>query len=486
MPHALLVEDDENSLYPLAEVVERYGFSTSCAKSLREARSELRRGPTDLVMLDLTLPDGNGMELLGDLARPPHPRVIVMTGRPTVDSAVDAVRTQVMDYIPKPLDLGRLKGHLTALADRFRAEADARGEHTAERFGLMLGSSEPMRRLYHLVDRVAPAEATVLIVGESGTGKELVAETIHQRSRRAAKPMVALNCGAVPENLIESELFGHEKGAFTGAERRRSGVFERAAGGTLLLDEITEMPLDLQVKLLRVLETRRFVAVGGEREQRADLRVIAATNRDPERAVDEGALRGDLYYRLSVFPIDVPPLRERDRDIDLLANYFLATLNRESGASKCFSPDALEHLRRYPWPGNVRQLKNVVERAFIMAEGEIDLSVLPAPGVLPIREAGPAASPAAAPVSVVGAVNAGGGREDAGGGDAGGGGGGAGAAVSPGAGHVRVSVGSSIAETERELIFATLRHYHGDKARTADALGVSLTTLYSRLNSYRS
>jgi DNA-binding NtrC family response regulator len=288
-----------------------------------------------------------------------------------------------------------------------------------------------------MIEKVAPTEATVFITGESGCGKELVARTIHERSPRARGGFVAINCGAIPQNLIEAELFGHERGAFTGANRQHRGCFERAEGGTLFLDEITEMPLEMQVRLLRVLETGRFVRVGGDGEIRTNVRVLAATNRDALDAVRDGRLREDLMYRLAVFPIALPPLRERDGDTELLAEHFLQNLNVEGGLSKRFSRAALTTIRAYHWPGNVRELKNAVHRAFIMAEEfvELDLSGLACPAVE---------------------------------GEC-----------------LRMPVGTSLAEMERQAIFATLDHCRGNKRRAAEMLGVSLKTLYNRLTAYQ-
>jgi DNA-binding NtrC family response regulator len=305
----------------------------------------------------------------------------------------------------------------------------------------MLGNSEPMRRLYHLVARVAPTHASVLLVGESGTGKELVAHNLHRRSRRRNQAMIAINCGAIPENLIESELFGHEKGAFTGAARTRKGVFERAHGGTLFLDEITEMPIQLQVRLLRVLETGRVTRVGGEEEIAVDVRVIAATNREPAEAVADDRLRRDLLYRLSVFPIHLPPLRDRGDDVVLLAEHFLSQHNRAEGTAKRFAPDTIERLQSLSWPGNVRQLKNVIFRAFILADEVVEPQHLPRPSLETHEQ----------PI----------------GGDA-----------------LTVTLGTTIADVERRMIEATLDHFDGDKKRTSDALGISLKTLYNRLNAY--
>jgi DNA-binding NtrC family response regulator len=319
----------------------------------------------------------------------------------------------------------------------FVAAARAASAPALGRFGRLYGSSTVMQDVYRMIEKVAPTEATVFITGESGCGKELVARTIHERSPRARGAFVAINCGAIPQNLIEAELFGHERGAFTGANRQHRGCFERAEGGTLFLDEITEMPIEMQVRLLRVLETGRFVRVGGDGEIRTNVRVLAATNSDALDAVRDGRLREDLMYRLAVFPIVLPPLRERDGDTELLAEHFLQNLNVEGGMSKRFSRAALTTIRAYHWPGNVRELKNAVHRAFIMAEEfvELDLSGLACPAVE---------------------------------GEC-----------------LRMPVGTSLAEMERQAIFATLDHCRGNKRRAAEMLGVSLKTLYNRLTAYQ-
>jgi DNA-binding NtrC family response regulator len=318
----------------------------------------------------------------------------------------------------------------------FVAAARAASAPALGRFGRLYGSSTVMQEVYRMIEKVAPTEATVFITGESGCGKELVARTIHERSPRARGAFVAINCGAIPQNLIEAELFGHERGAFTGANRQHRGCFERAEGGTLFLDEITEMPPEMQVRLLRVLEMGRFVRVGGDGEIRTNVRVLTATNRDALDAVRDGRLREDLMYRLAVFPIALPPLREREGDTELLAEHFLQSLNVESNSSKRFSRAALTTIRAYHWPGNVRELKNAVHRAFIMAEDlvELDLSGLACPAVE---------------------------------GEC-----------------LRVPVGTSLAEMERQAIFATLDHCRGNKRRAAEMLGVSLKTLYNRLKEY--
>jgi DNA-binding NtrC family response regulator len=308
--------------------------------------------------------------------------------------------------------------------------------------GNLLGRSPVMKQLFTLIQRVAPTEATVMIMGESGVGKEVVAECIHGLSHRAQGPMVAINCGSIPASLIEAELFGYEKGSFTGASRSHAGVFERATGGTLFLDEVTEMPLDMQTRLLRVLETGRFYRVGGTQEIKTDIRVIAATNRNVTEAVANRQLREDLMYRLAVFPLHVPPLRERIGDVPLLAEHFLKLLNRTNGTQKRFSAAFLDALRTYRWAGNVRELKNAVERSFILADELLEFDF---PLSMPV------------PTSTTATVQRAG---------------------------LHVPLGSSLDEAERSLIEVTLDYCEGDKKRAAAVLGCSLKTLYNKLNSY--
>ncbi len=307
----------------------------------------------------------------------------------------------------------------------------------------LLGESAAMQEVFRLIERVGPTEAGVLLTGESGSGKELAAQSIHAFSLRRTGPFIAINCGAIPAGLIEAELFGYEKGSFTGALRAHAGVFERAQGGTLLLDEVTEMPLDMQTRLLRVLESRRFYRVGASTEFTTDVRVIASTNRCPIQAVQQGQLREDLLYRLAVFPIDLPPLRNRGDDVDLLAEHFLAELNAQSLAQKRLSAAARITLRQHTWPGNVRELRNCIERAFILADQTLELAPLIQHPVA-ARQADPAAD-----------------RE-----------------------RLDIRVGSRIYDMERSLIEATLDYFKGNKRRAADALGCSLKTLYNKLNGY--
>ena len=305
----------------------------------------------------------------------------------------------------------------------------------------MLGDSPQMKFVREQIRRVAPTHASVMLIGESGSGKELAARAVHEHSERAHNAFVAINCGAIAHTLIEAELFGYEKGSFTGAVRDHAGVFERAHKGSLFLDEIAEMPCDLQVRLLRVLETGRFFRVGGMRETEVDVRVIAATNRCPMQAVKDRALREDLLYRLVVFPIELPPLRERGNDAEQLAEFFLGQLNESSGVRKQFSAESIHTLRSHSWPGNVRELRNAVERAYILADRVVQLAPLQVGARAPLRAA-------------------------------------------KGYANIPVEVGINLKEAERSLIEATLEHFEGNKTQTAVTLGCSLKTLYNKLNGY--
>jgi DNA-binding NtrC family response regulator len=449
-PCALIVDDDPTFQQAMQDLVRTEGFAVEAATSLAEARDLVAKRSPDVVLVDLSLPDGSGLDMLRDSDGRPAMAVVVITGNATVGSAVEALRVGATDYLTKPVDIPRLRAVLVNVARRRELHEEITGLRTElrrlGRFGALVGSSTAMQGVYDLITRVAPTDAVVFVHGESGTGKELVAQTVHQLSSRRKKGFLALNCGAVAGQLIESELFGHERGSFTGADRTHHGYFERANSGTLLLDEISEMPTALQVKLLRVLETWTISRIGAEQELPVNVRIIAATNRDPEEAVREGKLRQDLWYRLNVFPIRLPPLRERKGDVELLAEHFLSELNRTEETNKRFTRRAIERLRLFQWPGNVRELKNLVGRAFILADTEIDADCIAQPS-----EAGA------------------GGNEP-----------------SETGGWLRVRIGSSIDEVERQLILATLDAQQGNKENTAKALGISLKTLYNRLYAYKS
>jgi two-component system response regulator AtoC len=442
MPHVLIVDDDLNTREALVEITAAEGFTTAVAGNIRDAQVQIALQRPDVVLIDLKLPDGSGMDLFNDIESRATTQIVLITGHASIETAVEALRLGAADYLTKPINFRRLK----ALLSRVPRTADLRTEIGALRselrrlghFGQMLGAAPVMQKLYNHISRVAPTEATVLLLGESGTGKELAAQTIHDLSLRQKHPFLPVNCGAISPQLIESEIFGHEKGSFTGADRQHKGYFERASGGTLLLDEITEMPIELQVKLLRVLETGSFMRIGSNQEQETDVRVIAATNRDPEDAILEGKLRLDLYHRLNVFPLKIPALRERGTDVDLLAQHFLDEFNRAHGTDKVLSADGLACLAAYHWPGNVRELRNYMQRAFILSDQVIDASVL-APTMT-----------THAPTGLT----------------------------------LAIPVGTSLADVDRKLIFATLELCGGVKKRAADILGISLKTLYNRLEEY--
>jgi two-component system response regulator AtoC len=445
MGHALIVEDDADSARMMAALVANEGFSAATALTLRDARRQLALQQPDVVLLDLHLPDGNGMALLDDDLLIGNSEVVLMTGHASLETSIQALRYGAADYLIKPVSAKQLQSILSRVMKPSVLQAEVKTLHEdlqrTGRFGHLVGKSGPMKSVYEQIARVAGTSVTVFIAGESGTGKELVARTVHDLSRRRTRPFLAVNCGAISPNLIESEIFGHEKGSFTGAERQHQGFFERAHGGTLFLDEITEMPLELQVKLLRVLETGTFMRVGSTVAQETDVRVVAATNRDPAQALAAGALREDLYYRLNVFPLELPPLRERLEDLPLLVTHFLQDMGQREGAFKQATPAALERLAQYRWPGNVRELRNVLQRAYVMTNGrEITDQWLP-------RDAAPQA-------------------------------------LAQAAGVLEMPVGTPLAVVERQVILATLKHFGHHKERTAAALGVSLKTLYNRLKEY--
>mgnify|MGYP001035666060 CR=1 FL=1 len=429
MTYVLAVEDDTNFTPALGEFIKREGFDFGAVENIKAARQQLEVISPDLLLLDLQLPDGNALELMPEV-NIHATRVVVMTAYPDVENVITSLRAQVSDYLVKPIDMRRLREMLRNL----RTPTE-----TPNPLQYLVGESPAMQRLREVIHKVAPTNASVLLQGNSGTGKELVAKAIHDLSGRRDGPFLSLNCGAISNNLIGSELFGHEKGSFTGANRRHLGYFERAAGGTLFLDEITEMPLDLQVQMLRVLETNRITRVGGDREIEVDVRILAATNRIPERAIAEGKLREDLFFRLAVFPVRLPPLRERSDDVLLLAEHFLKILNNDKKTSKRLSWSAAEVLTQRAWPGNIRELKNTMQRAFILADDTILPEHFP-------------------PVRVEQDISE---------------------------GKLRFSVGTPIEEAERQLILTTLNHFHGNKPLTAQTLGVSLKTLYNRLKQYR-
>ncbi len=443
----ILVVDDEPAMREVVEMrLSEWGYGVLLASSGAEARLLAERERPDAVISDVVLPELSGLELLqslkaGDRDRP----VILITAYGTIDEAVEAMKLGAHDFLTKPLDYAKLRATLAALAKEIDRRGQVRKLDSALEKGAglagLVGRSPKMREVFRLVEAVAASDASVIVCGESGTGKELVARAVHDLSHRAHGPFVAVNVAAIPEGLAESELFGHEKGAFSGAVAARPGCFELASTGTLFLDEITEMPAALQTKLLRVLEGGTVRRVGGSREIHFDVRVIAATNRDPQHAVEHGALRHDLYYRLNVFTLTLPPLREREADGLLLAQHFVRQFNTKHGTQvEGVGREAERLMRGYGWPGNVRELRNVIERAVILARsGWIEVHHLPA-------------------------FLQGGGDEP---GDT-----------------IVIPAGVTAAEAERVLILDTLKRVGNNKAEAARQLGMDVKTVRNKLKAY--
>ena len=443
----VLVVDDEPAVREVLRLrIEAWGPRVVLAGDVGEAERAILETPPDIVVSDVVLPDASGLELLARLTRENDTRpVILMTAHGSVDVAVDAMKRGARDFLLKPLDYGKLQSLiLNAAAELERRQAARELDEKLERgagLGEMVGTSRPMRELYRVVELLAASDASAILTGESGTGKEVVARTVHRLSRRRTAPFVAINAAAIPEGLVESELFGHEQGAFTGATHSRAGCFERANGGTLLLDEIAEMPVALQPKLLRILEEGRVRRLAGRSDIPLDVRVLAATNRAPAQAIREGRLREDLFYRLGVFELALPPLRERLDDLALLARHFLADFNRKHGTTvEGISDDARALLEAYAWPGNVRELRNVIERAVVLARtGWIEPLHLPPY----LRAHVPGEEPT-----------------------------------------ITLPVGITAAEAERRLILRTLELVGHNKAEAARCLGIDVKTLRSRLKAY--
>ncbi len=455
----LIVEDEVHARSGLTELVSSWGYRARGAVDGLDGLEMATAWSPAIVVTDLKMPRMDGMELLrrlGDL--PERVCVVMLTAQGSIESAVEAMRAGAWDYLPKPVDPRRLKAILEGASRQFEVEAkDFRepgavpalgGMRPAKRegaLGQLVGSSPRMKAVMSLIERVASSNVSVLVTGESGTGKELVARALHDLSGRRNKPFIAVNCAAIPETLIESEIFGHEKGAFTGAQERRAGCFELAEEGTLLLDEIGEMPAGTQAKLLRVLEDRKLRRLGSKAETLVDVRVIAATNREPREAVAAGALRADLYYRLNVFNIEMPPLRTHPEDIQAIAEKMIGDMNQKHGCHVTgMSRELIAKLNGYRWPGNVRELRNTIERAVVLAgDGRLGLEHLPPDfGEAPVRAAASSES------------------------------------------GVHVEVGTTVDEAERQLILKTLDATHGNKTRAAEILGISTKTLQNKLKEY--
>ena len=376
----LIVEDDRATRRGLEQSIREFGGEARAVGTAREATRALEEYQPHVLLVDIALPDGDGLEILrrAHEAQPDLDSVVI-TGSSSFDHAIEALRAGATDYLLKPLRPAQLEMVFSRIAERRRLEIELDTVRTelqeAGRLGEMVGHCEAMQKVFELMRKVARSEAPVLITGPSGSGKEVAARTIHRLSRRAGKPFVAFNCGAVSPTLIESELFGHERGSFTGADRRRVGYFEEASGGSLFLDEITEMSAELQVRLLRVLEEKTLRRVGGTQDLRIDVRLLSATNREPAEAIHEGKLREDLYYRLNVFRLRLPPLKDRREDIPLLAEHFRRLIEDEEKKGVLrWDPKTIEMLQSLGWPGNVRELRNVVHRAYIMTEGDTILA----------------------------------------------------------------------------------------------------------------
>jgi len=412
--HRILVADDEQAITQgLSAILGDEGYDVSICADGQKALEELQSGAYGVVLADLKMPKVDGLTLLKMLQDKSIPtECIIITGQATVDSAVQAMREGAYDYIEKPLNsekLNRLKALIPKALEKYaigqKNRELASKLETLTHYGELTGQSEEMRAVYQIIDAVAPSSASVLILGESGTGKELVARAVHSKSDRAKGPFFALNCAALPKDILENELFGHEKGAFTGSINEKPGAFEMADGGTIFLDEVAEMPTDIQVKLLRAIETRSVRRLGGKKEIDVDIRIVAATNMDLQKALADGELREDLYYRLAVVELFLPALRERIADVQLLANEFLLRFSRQNGKTLTgFEEDAWAWIHAYHWPGNVRELKNAVERAVIMARG----SVVTAQDIMPrhLRMAAAAAAETTAAAKPVASVDA--------------------------------------------------------------------------------
>jgi DNA-binding NtrC family response regulator len=453
----LIVEDEPNALTGLAELISGWGYRTETARDGVEGWEKALAWEPAIVVTDLKMPRLDGIGLLTRLTEEgaglnANLAVVVLTAMGSIQLAVDAMKLGAYDFLQKPVDATRLK---TILANATRQRETAIELEVARRrlretgvLGAMVGISRQMREIFGLIEQIAPSNVSVLITGESGTGKELVARTLHDLSPRKTRPFVAVNCAAIPETLIESEIFGHEKGAFTGAMDRRAGCFELADGGTLLLDEISEMPSGTQAKLLRVLEERKLRRLGARTELDVDVRVLAATNRDPGKAVAMGHLRADLFYRLNVFNIAIPPLREHMEDLPLMAEAMVEQMNQKHGRKVAgVAPSMLERLMAFDWPGNGRELRNTIERAVILcADGApLDAGHLP-PGFGRARSQ---------------------------------------ATLAADTGVVELHVGTTVDQAEQLLIQRTLEATGHNRTRAAEILGISLKTMHNKLKEYR-
>ncbi len=446
----LIVDDEPEMRIAITEALKREGYQTDSAENGPDALLRLEGQPFDLVISDVKMPKMSGQDLLREIKEQwPHTLVIMMTAYGTIDNAVESMKQGAFDYLLKPFSIEILAGTVNRAFLREPAPASAPAPKTAapkpksREAGEMVTQNKTMLEMVKFVENIAYSKSTVLISGETGTGKEMVARYIHQCSPRADQPFLAVNCAALPEGLLESELFGHEKGAFTGAIAKKDGKFELAHKGTLLLDEVTEMTPPLQAKLLRVLQEHEIDKVGGREPIPIDVRVIATTNRDPKQLIDEGKFRVDLYYRLNVIPVKLPPLRERMEDLPVLADHFLKKHSRENGKNiSSIAPETLTLLNKYQWRGNVRELENIIERAVLVCTGD---AIEPAHLFMEDSETAPA----------------------------------------PGNANALGNFRGTLHAMERELIFKTLEETGNNKTKAAEVLGISIRTLRNKLNEYK-
>jgi two-component system nitrogen regulation response regulator GlnG len=458
VPSLLVIDDERSVCYSFRRVFAGEGVEVLTAGTAAEGLRLLRERGPDVIVLDLQLPDRNGLDVFREIhAESPKRPVLFITAHGTTETAIEAMKAGAFDYLLKPLDLDRLSQVLGRAFEAARLMSVPAVLPDDDRADRIVGRSAVMQETCKAIGRLAPQDVNVLILGESGTGKELVARALYNHGQRSGRPFLAVNCAALPETLLESELFGHEKGAFTGADRRRVGKFEQCDGGTLFLDEVGDMAPALQAKMLRVLQDQRFERVGGAETLQTDVRVLAATNQDLARLVAEGRFRKDLYYRLSAVSVRVPPLRERADDVAELAHFFLFRFDRELGLDlRGFSPEALERLQAYPWPGNVRELQGVVKQAMLNASGHLILpeflpeqfqkTVAPSPSLVSASESLDLTSFIESRLS------------------------------GPGELHAEV-----IAAVERVLLTRVLRHTHGNQTRASELLGLSRPTLRHKL-----
>ena len=441
----LVVDDDASTREVFGELLQRWGYDVEQTGDGHDALKLVTERHPDVIISDLVMPKLDGLALTRALREEsPDTPVIIITGKGTIDAAVEAVREGVFDFVEKPLDPARLKVILQRALEKRQTEHEM--QVLRRRLGQvdsgvgLVGQSPAMRKVMDLVEKVAPSKASVVITGQSGTGKEMIARAVHQLSPRRDKPFIAINCSAIPAGLMESEMFGHERGAFTGADQRQLGAWELADGGTLFLDEVGEIPIELQAKFLRVLEEERLRRLGGKSEISIDVRVISATNKDLKEEIKSGRFREDLYFRLNVFHIPLSPLKERRDDIPLLVQHFIDGFGREGGKKLAgLTPQATKVLSEYAWPGNIRELRNTLERAVILCgSAAIDVEHLPAEMAV-------------------------GGGESA---------------------YLKVPFGLPLREVEKEYILSSLGRMQNNKARTAQALGISEKTLYNKLYRY--